>query len=297
MNLVQHFLFFLFFMTIGLSHSEAMTLVISEGEDVIGEIQYVHPEFGETLEELGKRYHIGYNEMIRANPHVSPINPLPSNATLLIPSKYILPQADREGIVINLPEYRLYYFPKDENVVMTFPVGIGRVGWNTPIGETRIIAKEVNPVWRPTSKIQREAQKNGVLLPDEFPSGNDNPLGKFALRLKWPAILIHGTNGATLIGDRVSAGCIRMLPDDIEQLFSRVTVGTKVKVVNQPVKIGRENNGLSIQVYPIENDIEQLTLESAMRKTFLSASYERWRTNKIIREELSLPTGVVRQVR
>lgn len=291
---VHWMLFLLYFIS---SQSVATTWVISEGDDLVGEVQYSSPEIGETLDEVGKRFNMGHNEMVRANPQVDAVRPLSPNTKVIIPSQYLLPKGLRKGIVINLSEYRLYYFPMDENVVLTFPVGIGRAGWNTPLGETKVIAKEINPIWRPTSKIQSEAKKNGVLLPEVFPAGIDNPLGKYALRLNWPAILIHGTNGASRIGDRVSAGCIRMLPEDIEQLYSIVPVGTIVNVINQPVKIGTHDQSLLMQLYPLIDEHEPMNLESILQQELLVFHYPDWSKNKIINNELSYPSGLVRKIR
>ncbi len=211
----------------------AMTLVLPATGDVVGNIQYATAEPNETIDEISKRFDMGYSELLKANPHLDESHSLPANTQIVIPSRFILPKAPRQGIVINLADYRLYYFPKDENVVITFPVGIGREGWETPLGVTKIIAKEVNPQWRPTARVQAEAMKNGDPLPEVFPASPYSPLGKYALRLGWPAILIHGTNRNDGIGTKISAGCIRMFPNDIEQLYRLVPVGTSVRVINK----------------------------------------------------------------
>jgi L,D-transpeptidase ErfK/SrfK len=215
--------------------SFATTLVIPPQGDITGTVEYAYALDGETLQDAGIRFDMGYDEMVKANPHVDPVNLLSSNTRLLIPSRFVLP-AIREGVVINLAEYRLYFFPKNDNVVMTFPVGIGRKGWSTPVGKTTVVGKQINPTWHPSAKLRANAEKKGVQIPDEFPPGEANPLGKYALRLGWPTYLIHGTNHPEGIGERISAGCIRMLAEDIEYLFSNVAVGTKVEVINYPVK-------------------------------------------------------------
>lgn len=236
MKKVSGFFFLLF---IGFSHFACATaLVLPATGDVVGEIQYALSKGNETIEEVGRRFDVGYHEMIRANPHIDAGHPLVANSQLVIPSQYILPRVPRKGIVINLAEYRLYYFPEDENVVITFPIGIGRKGWKTPLGNTKIVAKQINPSWRPTAKLRIEAEKNGDFLPDEFPASPYNPLGQYALRLGWPTYMIHGTNKNRTngIGDRVSAGCIRMFPEDIEYLFHMVSVGTPVRIINATIK-------------------------------------------------------------
>lgn len=209
-----------------------MVYVLPESGNTVGEFQVAFSEFGETIDEVGRRFNIGYYEMVRANPGVDAKYPLAANTRLIIPSRFTLPNVPQKGIVINLAEYRLYYFPQDENVVITYPVGIGKEGWETPLGLTKIVSKEVNPTWRPTKKLQKAAENIGAPIPGEFPPGPYNPLGKYVLRLGWPTILIHGSNRVDGIGAKVSAGCIRMLPEDIDHLYSLVSVGTAVRVIN-----------------------------------------------------------------
>lgn len=209
----------------------ATTLIIPQQGNVVGAVEYVFPYPGETLGDVGIRYDMGYQEMVKANPYVDPNAILSPRMRLLIPSQFTLPNVPRHGVVINLADYRLYFFPEHDNVVMTYPVGIGRKGWSTPCGLTKIISKQVNPAWHPTASVQAYAAKKGVLMPDAFPPGQGNPLGKHVLRLGWPTYLIHGSNSDGGIGERVSAGCIRMLPDDIEYLFELVKVGTPVRIV------------------------------------------------------------------
>lgn len=277
------------------SLSYATTLVVPPTGDVVGEIQYALSEINETLDEVGRRFDVGLYEMARANPHVDMRDLVPAHAQLVIPSQYILPHVPREGIVINLAEYRLYYFPRNENVVLTFPVGIGRKGWNTPLGTTKIVAKEVNPKWRPTESLRAEAEKYGDFLPDEVPSSPYNPLGKHSLRLGWPTFLIHGTNRNDGIGVRVSAGCIRMFPDDIEQLFHLVPVGTPVRVINEPVKVGKQDGALVVQIHPFLKEQRSLPLPSLLEKK-LHEYTTAPRNNKIIRKELIKPSGLVRKI-
>jgi len=216
----------------------ATTYVLPANGNVIGEPQYAYPQMGETLAEAGLRYDIGYNEMVRANPQINPRAQLSSQTRLLIPSQFVLPPVPHRGVVINLAEYRLYYFPEHDNVVLTYPVGIGRKGWNTPTGLTKVVAKVRDPSWHPSSRLRAEAEKNGLLIPENFPPGAANPLGRHILRLGWPTYLIHGTNRTDGVGMRVSAGCIRMLADDIEYLFGLVKVGTQVRIINPPQKVG-----------------------------------------------------------
>jgi L,D-transpeptidase ErfK/SrfK len=183
------------------------------------------------------------------------------NEPVLIPSHYILPKAEREGLVLNLPEMRLYFFPpvrgEGPAVVHTYPVSIGRMDWKTPLGETRIIAKQRDPSWHPPESIRREAAAQGQSVPEIVPPGPDNPLGQFALRLGLPGYLIHGTNRPYGVGMRVTHGCIRLLPEDIEELFDRVPVGAKVQIVNQPVKTGWHQGILYIEIHPPLDEDDQ----------------------------------------
>lgn len=232
----NYFLLLSFLAFFKIADSLGATFVLPASGNLVGEIKYTRSAIGETIDEVGRRFNVGYYEMVKANPHVDANHTLANNTALIIPAQFILPNVPRKGIVINLAEYRLYYFPEDENVVITFPVGIGREGWDTPLGLTKLTAKVVNPAWRPTAKLRAAAEEMGAPIPEVFPSGPDNPLGSHVLRLGWPTFLIHGTNRVDGIGAKVSAGCIRMLPDDIEYLYSLVHIGTPVRIINEPIK-------------------------------------------------------------
>ncbi len=274
----------------------ATVLVLPASGNMVGKVKYAQSEIGETIDEVGRRFDIGYYEMVRANPHADPTHPLAANTQLIIPAQFILPDVPRKGIVINLVEYRLYYFPDDENVVLTFPVGIGREGWNTPLGRTKIMSKVVNPAWHPTKKVLAAAEEMGAPIPDFFPPSTNNPLGKHALRLGWPTFLIHGTNRADGVGARVSAGCIRMLPDDIEYLYSIVPVGTPVRIINEPVKIDKENEDVYIQMYPLLKEQKNDNLQKIMAVKLEGSGLKKWTTNKLIQNELKYPSGLVRKI-
>ena len=281
---------------LSLKLSFATTLVIPPDGNVVGEVEYASPMAGETLAEVGVRYDIGYYEMINANPHVDSINPLSVQIKLLIPAQFILPAIPRHGLVINLAEYRLYFFPENDNVVITHPVGIGRKGWNTPVGKTKIVAKQVNPTWRPTNTLLAEAAKHGVQLPDVFPPGPGNPLGKHVLRLGWPTYLIHGTNNTDGVGERVSGGCIRMLPDDIEYLFGLVSIGTNVRVINEPIKLGRLNGSLYLEAHPQLAEQKEKSLQKLVQYQLATQKTTGPLNSAIINQESSHPTGVPRKI-
>ncbi len=207
----------------------------------------------DTLLDIALRYDVGQNEILLANPDID--RWMPGKGTeVIIPNSYLLPDAPRDGLVLNLPEFRLYYFPNTKGQpvksVLTYPISIGRQDWETPLGITNIIAKKENPTWTPPASIKKEHAEKGEILPDVVPAGPDNPLGLFAIRLGIPGYLIHSTNKPYGVGMRVSHGCIRMYPKDIEQLFPEIPVDTPVHIVNQPIKVGWLNNSLYIQVYP-----------------------------------------------
>lgn len=224
--------------------------------DVVGQIQRIEAAEEDTLLALGREYGVGYEEMRRANPGVDVW--LPGEGTsIVIPSRFVLPNAPREGVVINLAEMRLYYYPvADEGEparVETYPISVGRMDWGTPIGVTRITEKTENPFWFPPQSILEERAAQGRPLPDAVPPGPDNPLGNHKMRLDIPggAYLIHGTNEPRGIGMRVTHGCIRMFPEDVESLFNRLPVGTSVRIVNQPVKAGWSGSSLLVEAHPI----------------------------------------------
>jgi hypothetical protein len=164
----------------------------------------------------------------------------------------------RSGIVINLAALRMYYFPPRKpgelQTVVTHPIGIGRVGWSTPLGATKVTSKRENPVWHPPASVRKEHAADGDPLPARVPAGPDNPLGKYAMNLGWPSYLIHGTNQPYGVGIRASHGCIRMYPEDIAALYDDIPVGTKVTVVNQPMLYGRRGDQIYLQSFPVFED-------------------------------------------
>lgn len=207
------------------------------GEDVVGEIQVVKAKYEDTFADIAKANDLGYLEMVAANPGVDPWLP-GEGKDIILPTRFILPPGPREGIVINLAEYRLYYYPKGENLVYTYPLGIGREGWGSPITTTTIVAKTPNPAWYPPESIRAEHAAEGNPLPTVVPAGPDNPLGPFKFGLGAKGYLIHGSNKKFGIGMRVSHGCFRMLNDNVLELAKMAPVGTKVSIMNEPYKFG-----------------------------------------------------------
>lgn len=221
-----------------------------DGSNIVGNLMVIMVEPGENLQQIARRYDIGYEEIVRANPKVNPHQPKPWSK-IIIPSAFILPDAPKKGIVINLPEMRLYYYSPHTHTVKTFPIGVGRQEWLTPTANTTVIEKVADPEWRVPEAIKEYTLlTKGIELPDIVPAGPENPLGKFALRLGVAGYLIHGTNQPTSIGRRSSSGCIRMYPEDIEELFQDISVGEPVHIINQPFKAGWLDNELYIETHP-----------------------------------------------
>ncbi len=225
-----------------------------EGYDVIGAVSTVVARHEDTLVDIARRHGLGYQDIVRANPGVNIW--LPGEGTeVVLPTQYILPPGPREGIVLNLAEYRMYYFPEavdgETAYVMTYPISIGRMDWETPLGKTSVISKVVNPSWYVPKSVLAEHAAEGRPLPRIVPPGPDNPLGKYAMRLGLPGYLIHGTNRPAGVGMRVTHGCIRMFPEDIEFLFPKIDMNTSVRIINEPVKMGWLGNELVMEVHPV----------------------------------------------
>ncbi|EOI5729076.1 L,D-transpeptidase family protein [Cronobacter malonaticus] len=215
------------------------------GSRLIGQNQtWLVPANSQSLEKIAERYQTGVLLLLEANNTVDPYLPMPGSE-LTIPSQMLLPDTPREGIVVNLAELRLYYYPPGENRVEVYPIGIGLTGRETPVMTTRIIQKIPNPTWTPTAAMRARSQAQGITLPAVIPAGPNNPLGRFALRLQQGGgeYLIHGTNARSSIGLRASSGCIRMRAADIKALFTQVAWGTRVQIINEPVKYSTEPDG------------------------------------------------------
>ncbi|MDX1464757.1 MAG: L,D-transpeptidase family protein [Halomonas sp.] len=237
---------------------------LPEEGDLVGEVYTIVTDEKDTLIDIGHEHGIGYEEMIRANPDVSIWAPF-EGTEVVIPGRFILPEGPREGIVVNVAEMRLYYYPPSEEGetprVETYPIAVGRMDWKTPLGETRITQKVKDPAWYPPQSIIKEHAEDGRSLPNVVPPGPDNPLGKFKMRLGIPGYLIHGTNRPEGVGMRVTHGCIRMLPEDIEALFPRLPIGTKVKLINETLKLGWTDGVLHVQAYPYLDEEDGTTIQ------------------------------------
>lgn len=211
----------------------SLTYPIPSSGNVIGEYKKVQARSGDSLRDLAERYDVGMYEIFRANPRL-PHHGLHGGTTVIIPAKFVLPSGPRSGIVLNVAHMRVYYYHPDGDYVSTYPVGIGRSGWSTPLGQTQIVSKEKNPAWHPTPSIKREAARKGKTLPNVVPAGPKNPLGRYAMHLGFKGILMHGTNAPNSVGLRSSHGCIRLFANDIAELFSMAPIGTRMRVIYEP---------------------------------------------------------------
>jgi len=239
----------------------AATYEFVPGNSVVGEVVRIHARYEQTLPDIARIHKLGYNDIKLANPDVNTWIP-GEGQEVILPKQHILPVVPHVGIVINIPEMRLYYFPRvsagESQKVITYPIGIGREGWTTPYMNTTIIQKTEKPTWHVPESIRAERAAEGRPLPSVVPPGPDNPLGDFAMRLGMPMYLIHGTNRPYGVGMRVSSGCIRLYPEDIEALFQMVGIGTSVRIVNQPYKVGVLDGTIYLEAYSfLEEDTEQ----------------------------------------
>ena len=286
--------------------SHATTYTLAKPDDtVVGGDQTIETVYEDTLYDLAAKYSLGSEELIRVNPGVDPWLP-GAGRTLIVPNRHILPPGPHEGIVVNLPEHRLYYFPKAKKgqpiQVITYPVSIGKMDWRTPLGVTHVIQKQKDPSWYPTESVRKEHLAAGDPLPPVVPPGPDNPLGRFAMRLAAGngTYLIHGTNNPIAVGLAVTHGCIRMYPDDVQALFPLIPVGTPVRLINEPVKVAWVDGELMLEAHPpvdaqgqsFEPNIDQFSqlLQAAVGQTTVAIHWD------YAREVLQKADGVIATV-
>ena len=271
----------------------------------VGETITYKSQHEDTFVHLARDYNLGFVEMRAANPYVDPW--LPGKGTaLILPTRHLIPESDRKGVVINLADMRLYAFVNGDEAPTTFPIGVGREGLNTPIGRTKVTRKKEGPTWTPTPRMRREDPE----LKPHYPPGPDNPLGTHALYLGWPTYAIHGTNKPFGIGRRISSGCIRMYPENIIKLFNMIPVGTSVQVVNQPIKLAWINDRLFLEAHPeMEQAIQmeeygivtspKLSEEDLKRIVAAAGDYEhklRWPAIRMaIKERHGYPVEIARR--
>lgn len=226
---------------------------LSKDQEMVGTMAAVNTRENDTLSDIARHYGLGYNDITIANPSIEPWTPK-HNSRVLLPLRFIVPDAPHKGIVLNLANMRMFYYPrKKTDKLFTYPIGIGRQGWNTPMGLTRIADKKANPTWTVPDSIQREHAEKGAPLPKLVRAGPDNPLGYYAMHLGFPGYLIHGTNKPYGIGMQISHGCVQLYPEDIKDLFDKATVGMEVRITHQPYLTAWDNNMLFLEAHePLE---------------------------------------------
>jgi L,D-transpeptidase ErfK/SrfK len=230
----------------------------TEAQSIVGVPQIVYTTSNDTLSDLARAYGLGYDELIAANPGVDPWLP-GENTPILLPTQFIIPDVPREGIVLNIASKRLFYFPAVPDgrpvIVQTYPIGIGRVGWETPLGVTAVVAKAKDPHWYVPLSVRQEQAESGNPLPSVIPPGPENPLGHRVLKLEMPGYLIHGTNQPYGVGMRVSHGCVRLYPENIEHLYELVEIGESVAIINEPFLMAQLDGEIYLESHaPLEED-------------------------------------------
>jgi L,D-transpeptidase ErfK/SrfK len=244
----------------------------SPQQSVVGAPQVVLAGEEDTFSDLARAYGLGYDELVAANPGINPWLP-GVDTPILLPTQFVLPPGIREGVVLNMASKRLFYFPKmpqgQPQVVKTYPIGIGRVGWETPLGSTTVVSKAVDPVWYVPQSVRKEHAEMGDPLPSIIPAGPDNPLGTRVLKLDIPGYLIHGTNQPYGVGMRVSHGCVRLYPENIEYLYELVEVGESVQIINEPFLLGELDGELIFEAHaPLDDD--PISPEDRLNELFVS---------------------------
>jgi L,D-transpeptidase ErfK/SrfK len=226
--------------------------VLEADQDVVGEVQTMKAKYEDTFVDVARAYGLGFDELVAANPGIDPWLP-GDGAIIVLPTRFVLPEAPREGLVLNIAAKRLFYYsetePGEQAIVETYPIGIGRSGWSTPTGDTLIVSKARDPVWFVPASVRKEHREAGDPLPRQVPPGPDNPLGAYVLGLGIPGYLIHGTNKPAGVGMRISHGCVRLFPEDIEYLYEQVGIGARVRLVNQPFLFGGQNGDLVFEAH------------------------------------------------
>lgn len=276
--------------------SSAKTYSLPEdGSRLIGELSYHQVVKGDYFQKLAEDYNVGFMSLMAANPDIDPFLPK-QGEQVTIPNQMLLPFAKHEGILINLPELRLYYFPEDSEIVHVFPIGIGRQGLKTPRVVSFISNKEKDPTWRPTLETRaRYLEEYGKELAKEVPPGPENPFGKYALRIGHSVYLIHGTNQRFGIGLRSSSGCIRMFDNDIEWLFNNVPLNTAVRIVDQPIKMSYDlEQQQLIEVHEPLSDTDEALYQKTLEQAENFVGSER---QGLLKNLLSKPTGLVSNIK
>ena len=294
MNRILFYIISIFFIFLNFTVSFAETFSISKNSEIVGSLKTYFVKNKESLIEIARYNDLGYNEIMDANPNLDPFVP-GDDSKVIIPTFWILPDrpANFQGIIINLSEMRLYYFYKKnkEQMVTTFPIGIGDEGVETPVGRFKISHKIVNPPWYVPESIRKERPE----LPAVVPPGPENPLGTHAMRLSGLSYLIHGTNRPWAVGRKVTHGCIRLYPEDIPKLFEMVPIGTEVLIVHQPVKVAKFGDDIYIEVHRDDSladfDYMQSVTEQLAKRGLLKY-VDTFKLYFVIKQKNGIPTSV-----
>lgn len=243
---------------------ERNRFALGKDDTMVGQLATVTVRDGDTLADIARHFDLGHEEIGAANPGLDVWVPEPGRRAVL-PLRFVLPDAPRKGIVVNLAAMRLFYFPgQGREEVLTYPVGIGREGRSTPLGEMFVARKTARPTWYVPESIRRDHEKKGDPLPAAVSPGPDNPLGEYAMYLSRPSYLIHGTNKPFAIGLRASNGCLRLYPEDIEPLFQATPVKTPVRIVNQPYLLGWRDGQLYLEAHEPHEELNGPALRKAL---------------------------------
>lgn len=277
---------------------ETHNFSIDYEQNMIGRLAAIKTQPNDTLPDIARHFGLGYNDIVSANPNVDAWLPEPDTRVLL-PLMFTLPDAPHQGIVLNLANMRMFHFSnKNTDQVMTYPVGIGRDGWNTPLGLTKIVSKTKNPTWYVPPSIQREHAEKGDPLPGSVPAGPDNPLGEYAMRLARSSYLIHGTNKPYGVGMQMSHGCLNLYPEDISELFNNTRIGTPVMIVNQPYLLGQHQDMLFLEAHkPLQGTASFFKrslfsqIKQAEKKHHLPINWPK--VEQVVRQANGIPTPIL----
>ena len=266
-----------------------------EGSDVVGALTWIEARHEDTLIALAREHGLGLHELVRANPDVDPW--LPGEGTpILLPTRFVLPPGPRQGVVANLAEYRLYFFPPGQNHVITVPMGIGRAAFETPVLQTRVTDRIEQPSWTPPASVRAEYARRGIELARVVPAGPSNPLGEYALMLDAPGYLIHGTNETYGVGTRVSHGCLRLYPEHIAELVWKITVGTQVRIIHAPYKAGWDGDELVLEAHVPLSEFEADGMTVMVREVIASTGKDDlvdWLlAEQAAREQSGIPSAI-----
>lgn len=274
------------------------------GTDTVGSLKEITAAEGEMLVDIARTHDLGQDELLLANPAKTRWIPV-GGQRIVLPTRYVLPQSSRNGVVINLPERRLYWYVEGragrDNQVVTFPVSVGRLDWSTPETITHVVRRKEHPSWYPPASIRKQAAARGIELPDVVPPGPANPLGDHALYLDLPGYLIHGTNDPSAIGLRVTHGCIRLYPEDVAFLYHYLPDSAAVRVVDQSVKLGWQGDTLYIEVHPpLEesemSEDEQLVLAMSLVRDALAdhpeVRLQSWLVRRAVQRRNGIPVSI-----